>query len=313
MSRTNSKKSGIVFNIQKYSVHDGPGIRTVAFIKGCPLSCKWCCNPESQNPYPQLAYNRDKCLTFENCIRCKDVCTADAIQKDGANRARINRELCSDCLLCTENCPPLALKAFGQEVSVDQVISSVEEDGAFYSRSGGGLTLSGGEPMHQPDFAIALLQEARRRRIHTAMETCGHCKGADLETACGSLNTLLYDIKVMNPQKHKQFTGVTNELILANLKRVCTAHPNLPVLVRTPIIPGINDSQEEIRLILEFIQNIPNVRYEMLPYHRMGKPKYEYLGNDFPMGDTVLDDDTMVCLHQLVHNEFNHLAVNANS
>jgi len=301
------KKSGIVFNIQKYSVHDGPGIRTVVFLKGCPLRCRWCSNPESQKPQPQLVYNRNKCLTLEHCVRCLEVCTAGAIKKGEENRIHIDREICTECLLCTKACPSLALNVYGESMTVEQVIGKVEEDSAFYSRSGGGLTLSGGEPMHQAEFTASILKEAKRRRINTAMETCGFCSWEALENACGFLDTLLYDVKSMDPEKHRVFTGVSNELILENLKRVREAFPALTVWVRTPVVPGFNDDPEDIRRILEHIQGMPNTWFEALDYHRMGKPKYEYLGLEFPMGDQKLDEEKIKRIHQMIRSEFPHL------
>ena len=301
------KNSGAVFNIQKYSVHDGPGIRTVVFLKGCPLRCKWCSNPESQKPQPQLAYNPNKCLTLEHCVRCLEVCTAGSIHKGKDGRVEIDRETCTECLLCTKACPPLALNPYGETMTVDQVIQKVEEDSAFYSRSGGGMTLGGGEPLHQPEFAIDLLKEARRRRINTAMETCGFCRWEDLQTAAGYLHTLLYDIKSMDAERHKAFTGVSNELILDNLNRVREALPKLPILIRTPIVPGFNDSVEDIRAILQHIQGLPNVRFEALDYHRMGKPKYEYLGLEFPMGDQKLAEEKIRRIQKMIQSDFPNL------
>ncbi|MCU0602897.1 MAG: glycyl-radical enzyme activating protein [Desulfobacterales bacterium] len=301
------KNSGIVFNIQKYSVHDGPGIRTVVFLKGCPLRCRWCSNPESQKPQPQLVYNRNKCLTLEHCVRCLEVCTAGAIKSGEGGRVEIDREVCTECLLCTKACPSLALNVYGESMTVEQVIGKVEEDSVFYSRSGGGLTIGGGEPMHQAEFAVAILKEAKRRRINTAMETCGFCSWEALESACELLDTLLYDVKSMDPEKHRVFTGVSNELVLENLERVREAFPGLPVWVRTPIVPGFNDDPEEIRRVLEHIQGMPNTWFEALDYHRMGKPKYEYLGLDFPMGDRKLDEEKIRRIRQMVRSEFPHL------
>jgi pyruvate formate lyase activating enzyme len=303
MSFSDRNISGIVFNIQRYSVHDGPGIRTIVFLKGCPLRCPWCSNPESQRLRPELAYNRNKCLTLEGCIRCVEVCKTGAIIRDENNRVRVDRRLCNACLDCADVCPSRALNFYGEEKTVDQVISAVEEDGLFYSRSGGGITLSGGEPMHQPDFATAILREAKRRRIHTALETCGYCREDDLEAACRSLDILLYDLKVMDPQRHLKFTGVSNERILANLAGVRAVFADLPILIRTPVSPEINDSIEEIGRILEFIRNIPSTSYEMLPYHRMGKPKYEYLGGVFPMGHKILQEATFKKLCEFARKE----------
>ncbi|MFO7710002.1 MAG: glycyl-radical enzyme activating protein [Desulfobacterales bacterium] len=301
------KTSGIVFNIQKYSVHDGPGIRTVVFLKGCPLRCRWCSNPESQNLQPQLVYNPNKCLTLDHCMRCLEVCTAGAIKKGEENRIHIDREICTECLLCAGACPSMALNFYGENMTVEQVVAKVEEDSAFYSRSGGGLTISGGEPMHQPDFTAALLKEAKRRRINTAMETCGFCRWEDLENACGFLDTLLYDVKTMDPEKHRVYTGVSNELVLENLQRTRDKLPHLPVWVRTPVVPGFNDDTEEIRRILEHIQEMPNTWFEALDYHRMGKPKYGYLGLEFPMGDAKLDDEKMRRIRTMIRSEFSHL------
>jgi pyruvate formate lyase activating enzyme len=301
------KKSGLVFNIQKYSVHDGPGIRTVVFLKGCPLRCRWCSNPESQKLQPQLVYNPSKCLTLEHCVRCLEVCTAGAIKSGEGGRIQIDRGICTECLLCTQACPSQALNVYGETMTVAQVIDKVEEDSAFYSRSGGGLTIGGGEPMHQPEFSVSLLKEAKRRRIDTAMETCGFCQWEDLKDACGLLNTLLYDLKSMDPEKHRTFTGVSNELILENLKKVRETFPDLPVWVRTPIVPGFNDEVADIRPILEHIQGLPNTWFEPLDYHRMGKPKYEYLGLEFPMGDQKLDEKKAMKIRQLIQSEFPHL------
>ena len=301
------KNSGIVFNIQKYSVHDGPGIRTVVFLKGCPLRCRWCSNPESQKPQPQLVYNRNKCLTLEHCVRCLEVCTAGAIKSGEGGRVEIDREVCTECLLCTKACPSLALNVYGESMTVEQVIGKVEEDSVFYSRSGGGLTIGGGEPMHQAEFAVAILKEAKRRRINTAMETCGFCSWEALESACGLLDTLLYDVKSMDPEKHRVFTGVSNELVLENLKRAREAFPGLPVWVRTPIVPGFNDDPEDIRRVLEHIQGMPNTWFEALDYHRMGKPKYEYLGLEFPMGDLKLDEEKIKRIRNMIRSEFPHL------
>lgn len=301
------KKSGVVFNIQKYSVHDGPGIRTVVFLKGCPLRCRWCSNPESQKPQPQLVYNPKKCLTLEHCVRCIEVCTVGAIKSGEGNRIQLDRDTCTECLLCTKACPSLALNVYGETMTISQVIDRVEEDSSFYSRSGGGLTISGGEPMHQADFAVNLLKEAKRRRINTAMETCGFCQWEDLKEACEVLDTLLYDVKSMDPEKHRVFTGISNELILENLGKAREAFPELAIWVRTPVIPGFNDDPEDIRRILMHIQGMPNTCFEALDYHRMGKPKYEYLGLEFPMGDQKLDEEKIKRIHQMIRSEFPHL------
>jgi pyruvate formate lyase activating enzyme len=258
---------------------------------------------------PQLAYNRNKCLSFDQCVRCLEVCMVGAISEGGDNKAQINRDICADCFLCADVCPPKALKVYGEEKTVEEVVALVEKDSAFYSRSGGGLTLSGGEPMHQPQFAISIAREARRRRIHTAMETCGYCSAEDLTAAGEHLNLLLFDIKMMDPKLHKTVTGVSNRLILNNFKAVRGAWPQLPIIVRTPIVPGVNDNHKAIRAILDFISNFDNVKYEMLPYHRLGTPKYEYIGNTYPMGEVKLDDKVMDELNDMLIEDYSHLSL----
>lgn len=189
-------------------------------------------------------------------------------------------------------------------MSVEQVISRVEEDSVFYSRSGGGLTLGGGDPMYQPVFTVRLLAEAKHRRIHTTMETCGFVRWGLLEEACRHLDVLLYDIKSMDTEKHKAFTGRSNRTILENLRRVREGFPGLPIVVRTPLIPGFNDSEAEIAAILTRIGEMPGVTYEALPYHRLGMPKYESLGRPYAMGERRLSKGILRRIRKLI-DEFN--------
>jgi pyruvate formate lyase activating enzyme len=241
---------------------------------------------------------------LEHCVRCLEVCTPGAIKTGEGNRVQIDRDTCNECLLCTKACPSLAVNVYGETMTVEQVIGKVEEDSAFYSRSGGGLTIGGGEPMHQAEFAVSILKEAKRRRINTAMETCGFCSWEALENACGVLDTLLYDVKIMDPTKHRVFTGVSNELILENLRRVREAFPGLAIWIRTPVVPGFNDDPSDIRRILEHIQAMPHTWFEALDYHRMGKPKYEYLGLEFPMGDQKLEEEKIRRIREMIRSEF---------
>lgn len=304
MAVNNRKISGTVFNIQRYSVHDGPGIRTVVFLKGCPLKCIWCSNPESHHSYPELACKKQACLGFDQCVRCLEVCTVGAILRDEDNKPEIDRTLCNRCMLCAEFCPSKALIFYGKTMSVEEVLAEVESDSIFYSRSGGGMTLSGGEPMAQPDFALAILAEARTRRIKTAMETSGYCNSDRLLEACKLLDFLLYDIKIIDAEKHKAFTGVSNETILENLKLIHAGMPNLPILVRTPIIPGFNDDEGDVLEILDFIRDMKGVKFEMLPYHRLAKPKCDYLDVEFKMGEKTLDQERMGFLQAMVKNDY---------
>lgn len=277
-------KKGIVFNIQKFSVHDGPGIRTVIFLKGCSLRCPWCSNPESQLLARQLAYNSGKCLTTASCRRCLDVCPQEALLTADDGRIQWDASVCDQCLKCADVCPTHALNVYGYEITVDEALRRVEEDEAFYARSGGGLTLSGGEPLFQEEFALALLREARKRRIDTCIETCGNVPWAVLEEAGRYLNSIYYDIKSVDKMAHNGHVGASNELILSNLTRLKETFPELLVRVRTPVIPGFNDSKEAIAEIVDFIRDMFNVDYELLAYHRMGSPKYGYLGRNYSLG-----------------------------
>jgi pyruvate formate lyase activating enzyme len=281
-------QEGYVLNIQNYSVHDGAGIRTVVFLKGCPLRCDWCSNPESQRLRPELAYDMDKCLTPSACGWCLKSCPETRIVEIGGLLA-MDCDTCSDAPPCAEACPGGALTVYGRSMSVEEVLREVEKDGAFYARSGGGMTLSGGEAMFQPDFALALLREARRRRIDTAMETCGHCGTDDLLEACALLDCLIFDIKSLSSERHRRGTGFGNELILENFESVCRACPDLRIHVRTPVIPGFNDTEEDIRAIAQHLPRRDRLTFELLPYHRMGQPKYRFLKRPFPMGDARLD------------------------
>nr|WP_321258454.1 glycyl-radical enzyme activating protein [uncultured Pseudodesulfovibrio sp.] len=284
---------GIVFNIQNFSVHDGAGIRTIVFMKGCPLRCAWCSNPESQLMKPQMGYNPGKCLTTDKCTRCIRMCPESAISSTEDKLISIDPEKCVQCHTCADNCASDALCVYGKRMTVREVVDEVEKEAAFYARSGGGMTLSGGEALSQPHFALALLKEAKKRRIKTAMETCGYASYEDLKSVCEFLDELIIDIKAHDDEKHKKGTGVSNRRILDNIKRLVDDFPNLPILMRTPIIPEFNDTVEEIQSIIDFIPVRPNITYELLPYHRMGQPKYAYLGMEFPYEGMALDTEIM--------------------
>ena len=292
-------RTGLVFNIQRYSLHDGPGIRTLVFLKGCPLRCRWCSNPESQQLEPELAYNEGKCIGSAECALCLKECPHGAVFEKESGKMGIDRAVCQACFHCVEVCPSLARKVFGERMSVEEVLSVVEADGIFYTRSGGGITLSGGEPLVQGGFAGELLGEARRRRLNTSMETCGFGNWQDLERVCRNLDSILFDIKCMDPVKHKTFVGVSNEIILANFRRLCASFPDLPKMVRTPVIPGFNDDEAEIRAIIDFIADCPKVDYELLAYHRLGQPKYCYLGRDYPLANVALSDERLKMLDEM--------------
>ncbi len=289
---------GIVFNIQKYSVHDGPGIRTVVFLKGCPLACRWCSNPESQSFQPQLAYNEKKCITLSECLRCAEVCTAGALTQGDNDKIQVTWNGCTDCLACVDVCPAEALVSYGETQNVKDVIDQVEKDASFYARSGGGLTIGGGEPLAQPEFALALLKEAKHRYMKCAIETCGYAKKEDLLEACKYCKMIMFDIKSMDSVKHKEFTGKGNEKILENFEAVRETYPKLTIRVRTPVVPGFNDTEVDIQAIVDYIKD-KNVEYELLPYHRLGTQKYTNIGRDYPLGDVSLANDLFLALRKI--------------
>jgi len=286
------KTTGAIFNIQKFSVHDGPGIRTIVFLKGCPMTCQWCSNPESHSIRPQIAYNQARCLGTDKCDRCIAACPRNAIAKGSDNTLTIDRDLCRSCetLDCAKVCPSRGIIVYGENKSVQEILDSVEQDAIFYARSGGGMTLSGGEPLMQPEFALALLREAKKRRIKTAIETCGHIPWETLREAAPLLNSVLFDLKTMDTLRHKETTGVGNERILENLKKLLAEFPGLPVLVRTPIVPGFNNTEQDAEAIGRFLKGYAAVTYEALPYHRLGTQKYTFLGMHYPLGDISLPD-----------------------
>lgn len=276
---------GIIFNIQKFSVHDGPGIRSIVFFKGCPLSCRWCSNPEGIQRYPQIFFRQDPCIGERECGLCATACPRQAIRmQDGI--PMISRELCKDCTSCAEVCPSKAIERVGYQVSVQEVMEEVIKDDGFYSRSGGGLTLSGGEPLLQAEFAAELLDEARKCGLTGAIETTGCVSWEKAEPVFSRLDFIQYDLKSINTEKHREFTGVGNELPKENFQRLCRTFPQKKILVRTPVIPGFNDTPKEIQEIIDFIEACrgeAKVAYELLPYHAFGAIKYRYLGRSYPM------------------------------
>lgn len=293
---------GLIFNIQKFSLHDGSGIRTLVFLKGCPLACKWCSNPEGQSSFPELAYNANKCIGTAECTRCLKACTMAAIQSGIDGKIQIDRTVCNNCGQCVGACPSKALELFGKYMSVDDVIAVVEEDSTFYTRSGGGLTVSGGEPLSQAGFVVQLLKTAQGRGTDTALESSGLSDWEDLGNACRYVNQVFYDIKSVNREKHKAATGVDNKLILENFQKLRKSFPHLPLIVRTPVIPGFNDSPEDIRAIADFLKAHGSPQYELLAYHRFGEPKYEQLGKEYPLHDlTPPTNEHMISLRGVIN------------
>ncbi len=301
------EKSGWVFSIQRFSLHDGPGIRNIVFLKGCPLACAWCSNPESRLKNPQMLFKEGLCLGFDGCGLCRDSCAEGALKVGGNGKARIDWSLCNHCGACAVVCPVTALEMAGRKMTVREVVDDVEKDGGFHSRSGGGITVSGGEPIMQADFVSCLLSSCKERLIDTAVETAGYGAWKNLFRTVRNADLVFYDIKSMDSAKHKLFVGFSNELILENLIHLSTYFPAKPIIVRTPVIPGFNDTEDDILEILEFLKQVKTVKdYQLLPYHKFGITKYQYIGKQYPNPDMqVPDSNRMSQLKELVENDLN--------
>jgi pyruvate formate lyase activating enzyme len=282
--------TGLVLNIQHFCTHDGPGIRTTVFLKFCSLHCQWCSNPESIGQKPELAYNPSKCIGAKACGRCLKAPAPEGAMYvvDGADdKVRINWDLASACgEETTSLCPSEALYLFGKRMTVQEVMAEVEQDSDFYREGGGGITLSGGECLLQPDFSAALLAEAHKHGITTAIETAGNVPWEFMAKVLPHVDTMLHDHKLTDPVRHKKWTGVDNTRIKENFQRAYETFPGTRFIARTPLIPGVNDDEDHIRSVLAFIRPHKNVvDYELLPYHRFGTSKYGFLGKVYGLAD----------------------------
>ena len=267
--------SGTVFDIEHCSLHDGKGIRTVVFMKGCPLHCAWCANPESNKPEPQIGFYEEKCVF---CKKCAEVCPCGDVF---LNEHRVDWENCIGCLKCIDVCNFDARVGYGKRMTAGEILDIVLRDRVFYNNSGGGITLSGGEMSSQPRLSAALLELCRLEGIHTAVETCGYCQWDTFESIIRHVDQLLFDFKNMNSVLHKQYTGVGNELILENAVKAASVVPVM--VIRWPVIPGFNDSDENAHEMASFLQtNMPSVlSVDLLPYHSAGKSKCGVIGKKY--------------------------------
>lgn len=269
---------GKIFNIQKYSIHDGPGIRNTVFMMGCPLSCWWCHNPESQSLKEQLMVFPNRCI---GCMACIEACTQGAI-KEVNGMVVTDRSKCKNCGDCTLVCYPGAREMSGETMTVEEVAHEVLKDRDFFDESDGGVTFSGGEPLMQADFLIALLQEMKKHHIHTTVDTSGFASRKVIEKVSKYTDLFLYDLKHIDSVKHEKYTGVTNNIILDNIKFLHDIGKE--IIIRIPIIPGINNSEEDLKAFRDFIKTLPNIKgVNILPYHKIGEEKYKRLGMNYKM------------------------------
>lgn len=271
---------GQVFNIMKYAVHDGPGIRTTVFLKGCPLNCWWCHNPESQELKPQLTFFPNRCI---GCMDCISACKENAI-------TAVNGKVVTDLSKCKNNgdctlvCFAEAREMAGKSMSVDEVVKEVLKDKIFYDESGGGVSFSGGEPLMQSSFLLEVLKKIKELGIHTTIDTCGFAPSEVLKEVSQLTDLFLFDLKHMNSEKHEKYTGVPNKLILENLIMLDNLGKN--IIIRIPVIPGFNDSKEDLEDLKAFISTLQNViEVNLLPYHSIGQEKYNRIGKEYKMKD----------------------------
>ncbi len=289
MAQSDLQTEGYITNIQRFTVHDGPGIRTEVFLKGCTLRCKWCSNPENIRPYPEVGVYSARCIGVENCGYCFSACHGgdeDIFVLEQDRVAALNRDSCTRCLSCAEACPANALIVWGQKYSAGEVVKAVLTDVEFYNRSGGGVTLSGGDPLVQWEFSLAILKECKRQGIHTCLETEHYVDPDILSRVYPFIDLVITDIKHMDPDKHREYTGVDNGLILRNITE--TTSRKMPLIIRIPVITGHNDSPENIRATADFITGELGSRVlqvQLLPYRQLGLEKYQSLGMSYGMGN----------------------------
>ena len=275
---------GTVFEIQRYTIHDGPGMRTELFLKGCPLRCRWCSNPESWQPYIQPGIYKNRCISREKCGACLDACPVGAIKFYRGKIRSIDRSICTNCMRCAEECPADAIKQWGVEMSVEECMKEIRKDIDYYERSGGGVTVSGGEALLQSRFVVELFQACRAENIQTCCESVFLADWSEAEKVVDVSDIIISDIKHMDTEVHKKYTGVGNERILENLRRI--AEKKKELILRIPVIPGVNDDMDNIRDTADFILNdLKNgVRtLQLLSFMRLGEEKYASIDLPYPM------------------------------
>ncbi len=295
-----SEDTGTLFNIQRFSTEDGPGIRTTLFFKGCPLSCPWCHNPEGMRPQPELAWTAATCIA---CGDCRAACPHSAIELSG-ERVRIDRTLCETCYDCVAACPTNSLQRIGNEYTFENLFDELMRDKVFFESSGGGVTLSGGEPLMHLTFVHQFLRLCRAEKLHVALDTCGVTRIEWFGPLLNWVDLVLFDLKIMDPARHRELVGGPLDLVLANLERV--VKKGLPVWVRTPVIPDLTDDQENIIAIARHLRdNVPTLeRFELLAFSNMCASKYAMLDREFTLGGVpLIESAAMERLTEIVRRE----------
>lgn len=274
--------AGVILHLEKMALFDGEGMRTVVFLKGCPLRCQWCSTPESQSPAPQLGYNPDKCT---GCMTCVEVCPRQAIHpSETGELVETDPQACDCCFACVEACPSKARKQYGRKIRARRIVEELEKDDIFYFHSGGGITLSGGEPLTQSEFAKAILAGCRERGLHTAIETGGYVSWGRFMEVLPLLDSVLIDIKVLDPERHKELTGHSNELIIDNIRRIDRSEFPVDLFIRIPLLPGINDDDTNLAATAKFCKSLRKFKeLHILPYHKLGVESYRFLARDYPL------------------------------
>ena len=282
---------GIVFNIQRFTIHDGPGLRTELFLKGCPLRCRWCSNPESWHTVIQPGVYKTKCISHKKCGMCEDACPEpEVLTFTRGKLSDINREKCINCMACYDACPSDAIKQWGKPMSVEECMKEILKDRGYYERSGGGVTVSGGDPLVQSDFVAELFRACKEEGIHTCLESTFYADWAEIEKVLPYTDLLISDIKHMDTDVHRTYTGVSNERILENLKRLSKEPQEM--ILRIPVIPGVNDDSKNIEATADFILNELNGQVrtlQLLSFMRLGEEKYTSLGIPYPMADVKVN------------------------
>jgi pyruvate formate lyase activating enzyme len=281
-------QTGWILDIDRFASHDGPGIRATIFLKGCPLSCLWCHSPESQVPGRELLYRADRCTA---CWLCLETCPTKALSK-GERSVVLDRSLCDGCGECCEVCYPGALEIAGKKMSVDEIVDRVGRDAAFFKNSGGGVTLSGGEPLSQPEFSYQLLSGFKDRGIHTAVETTGITTWEALSQVSKVTDLFLFDFKIFDDDLHRRFIGSSNKLILRNLEHLCSERDRIQV--RVPCIPGINDSEDQIRALATAVAAAGARTIALLPYNSAASAKYAWIDRPFELDGRKRQDQNQM-------------------